>query len=37
MSDWIVPGHGPKFKVTNEIRLTLERQNKGHIPENKPN
>ncbi|KAJ0182634.1 hypothetical protein K1T71_002003 [Dendrolimus kikuchii] len=26
IADWIVPGHGPKFQVTNEIRESLKRQ-----------
>lgn len=26
IADWIVPGHGPKFKVTDEIRQTLAKQ-----------
>ncbi|CAH2236599.1 metallo-beta-lactamase domain-containing protein 1 [Pararge aegeria] len=26
LADWIVPGHGPQFKVTNEIIETLKQQ-----------
>lgn len=26
LADWIVPGHGPKFKVTDEIREILLKQ-----------
>ncbi|CAH0724730.1 unnamed protein product, partial [Brenthis ino] len=26
LADWIVPGHGPKFKVTNKIRQCLDTQ-----------
>lgn len=26
LADWIVPGHGPKFKVTNKIRQSLAKQ-----------
>lgn len=26
VADWIVPGHGPKFQVTDEIRDSLKRQ-----------
>ncbi|XP_026731981.1 metallo-beta-lactamase domain-containing protein 1-like [Trichoplusia ni] len=25
-ADWIVPGHGPKFQITEEIRRTLKKQ-----------
>ncbi|CAG9581252.1 unnamed protein product [Danaus chrysippus] len=26
LADWIIPGHGPKFKVTDDIRKTLREQ-----------
>lgn len=26
MADWIVPGHGPQFQVTDQIRQTLRKQ-----------
>lgn len=26
LADWIVPGHGPKFKVTEQIRKSLREQ-----------
>lgn len=26
LADWIVPGHGPQFKVTDEIRESLKSQ-----------
>ncbi|KAJ8735448.1 hypothetical protein PYW07_007068 [Mythimna separata] len=26
IADWIVPGHGPKFQVTEQIRQTLKKQ-----------
>ncbi|CAH0592325.1 unnamed protein product [Chrysodeixis includens] len=26
IADWIVPGHGPKFQVTEELRQTLKKQ-----------
>lgn len=29
IADWIVPGHGKKFKVNNDVRLSL----KKHINE----
>ncbi|KPI97517.1 Metallo-beta-lactamase domain-containing protein 1 [Papilio xuthus] len=26
LADWIIPGHGPKFQVTEELRQTLRKQ-----------
>lgn len=26
IADWIVPGHGPKFQVTDAVRECLKRQ-----------
>ncbi|XP_023949047.2 metallo-beta-lactamase domain-containing protein 1 isoform X1 [Bicyclus anynana] len=31
LADWIVPGHGPKFEVTDEIRETLKTQYNNEI------
>lgn len=30
LANWIVPGHGPKFQVTQEIRESLRRQTEQH-------
>lgn len=30
IADWIVPGHGPMFQVTKEIREILDRQSTGN-------
>uniref|UniRef100_A0A2A4JUR7 Metallo-beta-lactamase domain-containing protein 1 n=1 Tax=Heliothis virescens TaxID=7102 RepID=A0A2A4JUR7_HELVI len=26
LADWIIPGHGPKFQVTEQVRQTLKKQ-----------
>ncbi|PZC85727.1 hypothetical protein B5X24_HaOG215997 [Helicoverpa armigera] len=26
LADWIIPGHGPKFQVTEQIKQTLQKQ-----------
>lgn len=33
IADWIIPGHGEKFQVNNDTRLTLRKQinDKGFI------
>ncbi|XP_045777652.1 metallo-beta-lactamase domain-containing protein 1 isoform X2 [Maniola jurtina] len=31
LADWIVPGHGPQFKVTDEIRESLKSQRDENI------
>lgn len=30
LANWIVPGHGPMFQVTEEIRESLKRQTGEH-------
>lgn len=35
LADWVIPGHGPKFKITEEIRETLRRQKNGNCQTNK--
>lgn len=33
LADWIVPGHGKKFQVNNNVRLSLRKQinDKGSV------
>ncbi|CAG4965342.1 unnamed protein product [Colias eurytheme] len=29
IANWIIPGHGPKFEITDEIRMLLKKQTTG--------